>query len=222
MDDALYGATSQGGGSGGGTLFKLDPDGTGFSVLKNFVLPDVPNGGLIQGTDGALYGTSYGNFFNNYQGTVFKLNADGTGFTVIKGNFDALSGIYPTSALIQGVDGALYGTTTSGGSGGGGTVFKLKMDGSDFVVLKNFDTSTSGGILHAALMQGADGALYGTTVVGGNFGDGTLFKLNPDGTAFSVLKHFEYATSGQGPDGYGLTTGAPITGLGGMMQTPDG
>ena len=67
-------------------------------------------------------------------------------------------------------------------------MFKLNTDGTGFTVLKNFDYSTTGGYPYAGLMQGTDGALYGTAYQGGSSGYGTVFKLNPDGTGFTVAQ----------------------------------
>jgi uncharacterized repeat protein (TIGR03803 family) len=77
----------------------------------------------MQGTDGALYGTTFGGGSLGY-GTVFKLNTNGTGFTVLL-NFDGPTGANPVAGLMQGADGALYGTTVQGGSANVGTVFRL-------------------------------------------------------------------------------------------------
>ena len=116
------------------------------------------------------------------------MNMNGTGFSVLK-NFDSsTTGRNPDAGLIQGTDGALYGSTSQGGSSDFGTVFRLNPDGSGFSVLKgDFDVFTSGGYLHSKLIQGMDGALYGTATWGGSSGYGTVFKLNTDGSGFSVL-----------------------------------
>ena len=87
------------------------------------------------------------------------------------------SGAIPYAGLMQGADGALYGTASSGGSSGSGTVFKLNPDGTGFTVLLNFDNLTTGAYPPAGLMQGADGNLYGTTYQGGNANVGTVFRL---------------------------------------------
>ncbi len=245
-DGALYGTTQSGGTYGSGTLFKVNRDGTGFTVLKNFdyyTTGGNPNGRLIQGSDGALYGTArnggssgnnnyydpyyyYYHYYYNY-GTLFKINPDGTGFTVLK-TFDNYSystaGAYPKGGLTQGSDGALYGTTENGGSNGSGALFKLNPDGTGYTVLKNFDYYTTGGNPQGGLVQGSDGALYGTTFNGGsssgnnynyypyyyyNYASGTLFKVNTDGTGFTVLKNFDSQTTGSNPQG-------------GLVKGPDG
>ena len=202
---ALYGTTSAGGVSGYGTIFKLNPDGSGFTVLRSLQQPDGtnPSATLLEGADGALYGTAYRGGSAGY-GTVFKLNRDETGFTVLK-SFNRSDGANPYASLIQGNDGAIYGTTHAGGFNSIGTIFKLNPDGTGFTVLKNLDAYPS-----AALLQASDGALYGTTRNGGNWGDGSLFKINPDGSGFATLFHFLYRDpSGgypeapllEGPDG---------------------
>jgi uncharacterized repeat protein (TIGR03803 family) len=210
-DGVLYGTASMGGGGSYGTLFKLNPDGTGFSILKYFT--DDAGGGsllssLIQGPDGTLYGMAQTGGSNGY-GTVFKLNTDGTGFTVLKGDFDysAASGGFLSSGLLLGADGALYGTSQQGGSSGYGAVFKLNADGTGFAVLASFDYSTIGGFLYTGLMQGTDGALYGMAAFGGSGNAGTVFKVNPDGTGFSVVKNLDYSTTGAYPQGSKLIQG---------------
>jgi uncharacterized repeat protein (TIGR03803 family) len=225
-DGALYGTARVGGPNGAGTVYKLNTNGIGFTVLKHFDEPTTggfPRAGLIQGTDGALYGTAglggtYGDGLDGF-GTVYKLNPNGTGFTVLKHFDGSTNGSRPLAGLIQGTDGALYGTASRGGAANIGTVFKLNPDGTGFTVLKHFATPTTGGLPFAGLIQGTDGALYGTTVLGGtnglSFFGGTVFRLNPDGTDFTVLMHFGPFTTDcfllagliQGTDGalYGTT-----------------
>jgi uncharacterized repeat protein (TIGR03803 family) len=122
----LYGTASQGGSGFYGTVFKLNTDGSGFTVLQNldyYTTGAYPFGGLAQGTDGVLYGTCYTGGAGFY-GTVFSLNTDGSGLTVLE-DFDHATGAYPWAALTRGVDGNIYGTTLYGGGGGSGTVFRL-------------------------------------------------------------------------------------------------
>ena len=197
-DGALYGTAEHGGYGIAGTVFKLNPDGTGLTVLWNFTNPTdggSPTAGLIQGTDGALYGVAYRGGSSD-AGTVFKLNPDGTGFTVLKTLVPSATGANPFGSLIQGTDGALYGTASYGGSSNAGTLFKLNTDGTGFTVLKYFDNGADGGYPYTRLIQGTDGALYGTASQGGTSGAGTVFKMNTDGTGFAVLQNFDYSTTG--------------------------
>src|SRR5438034_8294025 len=115
--------------------------------------------------------------------TVFRLNKDGSGYTVLRGNIDGE--FYHSAVLLEGSDGALYGTTQVGGNGfefpaGPGTVFKLNKDGSGYMVLRVFTGKDGDGAKpEAHLIEGSDGALYGTT-------SATVFKLNKDGNGYSV------------------------------------
>ena len=231
-DGKLYGTASQGGTvtALGGTVFKLNTDGTdytvnGFTVLQNLVQTNtgsLPYTGLIQGTDGALYGTASTGGANNGSGTVFKLNTNGTGFTVLWSLTNATTGGTPRGGLIQGTDGALYGTASTGGTRTNGTVFKLNTNGTGFTVLWNLTNATTGGSPRGGLIQGTNGALYGTASTGGTGGSGTVFTLNTDGTGFTVLKNLAGAAAGaspqaglmQGTDGalYGTAVGAGTNG----------
>lgn len=184
-DGALYGTCQNGGTGGGGTVFRLQPDGTGFTVIKAFASDGKegvgPRGALV--VDGwALYGTTQGGGTNGGYGTVFKLNIDGTGYAVLK-HFANTNGAYPWDGLVLSGS-TLYGTTLRGP--GYGTVFKVNTNGSGFAILWTF-TGNDGVEPMARLVLGGN-TLYGTTSKGGQYWDaGTVFKVNTDGTGFSVL-----------------------------------
>jgi uncharacterized repeat protein (TIGR03803 family) len=194
-DGMLYGTTVTGNNSTDhDTIFKINTDGTGFTVLRNFDSPTTGGncwGGLLLGSHGMLYGTTFTGGTGG-TGTVFKVNEDGTNFTVLK-NFDAATTGGRSYARLVEVDKVLYGTTYVGGNGDAGTVFKLNKDGSDFAVLKHFDTATTGGHPVAGLILGPDGALYGMAYHGGSFSYGTIFRVETGGT-FTVLKHLDQST----------------------------
>jgi uncharacterized repeat protein (TIGR03803 family) len=112
-------------------------------------------------------------------GTVFTLNTSGGSYGVLH-HFSAAAGEgqNPVPNLIEGCDGALYGTTYSGG-GGGGTVFKLNKNGSDYAVVYSFPGATSDGWgPYGPLLMASDNAIYGTTRFGGTNNLGTIFKLS--------------------------------------------
>src|SRR6266568_1083211 len=192
----LYGTSYQGGSNNVGTVFELNKDGTSYSTLHSFSSTEWdgrnPQGGLMEASDGALYGTTASGGKSS-AGTVFKLNQDGSGYGTML-NFSAPSGVgqYPADPLLEGSDGALYGTTIYGGNANAGTVFKLNKDGSGYDLLHDFGISHSGDGLNpvGGLVEGSDGALYGTTYQGGGFGPGTVFKLNKDGSDYSILRRF--------------------------------
>lgn len=211
---ALYGTTSSGGPYSHGTVFRLNVDGSGYTVLKHFGLTYAdgydPRAGLVV-SGNTLYGSASGGG-NNGLGTVFKVNSDGSGFTVLK-LFDAFSGSGSSPSGDLALSGsALYGTTSSGGTnGGGGTVFKMDLDGTGFTVLKHFMRvrGESEGPRAGLVLSG--NTLYGTTAYGGSAGLGTVFKVNVDGTASTVLKHFTYS-DGATPRGGMALSGSTLYG----------
>jgi uncharacterized repeat protein (TIGR03803 family) len=205
-DGALYGTTSRGGDVGGtnslAAVFRLNTDGNGYAVLHLFTnINDGDNpAALIQGSDMALYGvTRQGG--SGYVGTIFRFSQEGGEFSVLH-SFEGSDGAWPHSALLEATDGSLYGVTIAGGTNDGGTVFTLQKNGSGFRVLHHF-TRTSDAVSqgpNAALVQGSDGALYGTTLYGGSNWWGTAFKLNEDGSGYTVLYNFgSIPGDGSGP-----------------------
>lgn len=122
----LYGTTSSGGAHiGGGTVFKLAPDGTE-TVLWSFDFSDgdSPEGGLHMDSAGALYGTTDG--FTAGGGTVFKLSQSGGIWSeTVLHSFAGSDGANPMAGVIEDSAGNLYGTTSAGGAYGFGTAFEI-------------------------------------------------------------------------------------------------
>jgi uncharacterized repeat protein (TIGR03803 family) len=200
----LCGTTASGGSNNMGTVFAVNLDGSGYTVLHDFAGltngadGSAPYAGLCQGPDGALYGTTQNGGSNNI-GTVFKINPDGNGYEVLhhfSGGPD--DGYVPMGNLAQGNDGLLYGTTFYGGSTGYGTIFKLSTNGSNYTVLRSFIGADDGSRLAAGLVTASNNVLYGTARSGGSGGGGTVFKLNPDGSGFAVLHSFSSNPSDDG------------------------
>src|SRR5206468_2091473 len=115
-------AVSGEGSAYGGVVFKMQPDGGGFTALKlftNYLEGSSPVAGVtVSGS--VLYGTAYSGGSSG-KGTVFRLNKDGTGFTVLK-NFTGSDGANPDFAGLIISGSILYGATYSGGVSGYGTV----------------------------------------------------------------------------------------------------
>ena len=84
-----------------------------------------PYAGLLQASDGALYGTTSDGVSGN-NGTVFKILPDGSDFAILRNFSGGPDGYGPRAGLIQANDGALYGTNSSGGVNFGGTVFNYR------------------------------------------------------------------------------------------------
>src|ERR1700722_4624603 len=132
-----------------------------------------PQGNLIQGVNGNLYGTSYGNAASNEYGTVFQVTTNGTvsNLYTFCTKANCADGSYPAAGLFLANDQNFYGTTTSGGAYGFGTVFKLTPSGT-LTPLYSFcqqSACADGATSSASLVQGTDGLLYGTTAYGGAY-----------------------------------------------------
>src|SRR2546425_843462 len=100
------------------------------------------------------------------------------------------AGQRPYVGVVQGSDGAFYGTTLQGGSENMGTAFRVDRNGEGYTVLHQFSVNGGDGQSPMALAQGMDGALYGTTSIGGSNRIGTVFKMNKDGSGYTVLHQF--------------------------------
>ncbi len=211
-DGTLYGAASQGGPGGSGTIFKLNPDGSSFALLHSFE----PKGegrrnadgasprGLAVGPDHFLYGTaSFGG--KEGHGVIFRITQTGADYTMLhvfgsvspKGDLNNVNagGALPSAAVIIDKEETLYGTTNIGGAQGYGIVYRMNADGKNFVVLHNFgrkgsDFKNNGAFPGGTLTLGPNNVLYGATRQGGAFDGGTVFKVNVAGTNFTVLHSF--------------------------------
>ncbi len=200
-DGNLYGTTPSGGANNSqGTVFKITPGGalkTLFSFAQDasgkFSSGTDPEAGLIQASDGNLYGTTSGSGAH-LDGTVFKITPGGTLTTLY--NFCSLAGCadgsQPADALTQGSDGNFYGTTTHGGTNtenNDGMVFKIT-PGGVLTTLYSFCSRSDcadGLSPTAGLIQASDGNFYGTSAGGGP--GGSIFKITPGGT-FTTLYSF--------------------------------
>jgi uncharacterized repeat protein (TIGR03803 family) len=239
-DGNFYGTTQGGGGSAGaGTIFKITPAGTlttlhTFCVVLGFDCPDgaTPLAGLVQGSDGNFYGTTYGGgcvtysryncLFGGY-GTVFKITPAGvlTTLYIFCSASGCTDGIYPFAGLVQGSDGNFYGTASAGGGTNYGTVFKITAAGKLTTVYSfcSETNCTDGRYPLAGVVQGTDGNFYGTTALGGNNNGGTVFKVTAAGTLTTLYSfcsetncadgYYPVAGVVQGTDGnfYGTTQG---------------
>jgi uncharacterized repeat protein (TIGR03803 family) len=180
----LYGTTFAGGAYGNGTVFKVDTTGSE-TVLYSFGnSPDGanPDAGVVLDGQGNLYGTTFaGGAYGN--GTVFKVDTTGSE-TVLHSFGNSPDGANPDAGVVLDGQGNLYGTTEVGGSGFGGTAFKVDTSGNE-IVLYSFCSQAhcyDGLYPRAGVVLDAQGNLYGTTSVGGDSGYksgyGTVYKID--------------------------------------------
>lgn len=208
-DGNFYGTTAFGGANNGGTVFKITAGGT-LTTLYGFsggADGGQPSAGLMQASDGNLYGTAANGGANGF-GTIFKITPGGT-LTTLYSFGPYPDGWSPRAGLMQASDGNFYVTTYYEGTNHGGTVFEITPGGT-MTTLYSFCPRIDcldGIYPYAGLVQGSDGNFYGTTNYGGADNDGTVFRISPGGT-LTTLHSFDDA------DGY-----SPYAGL---IQASDG
>jgi uncharacterized repeat protein (TIGR03803 family) len=243
-DGNFYGTTEDGGTKNEGTVFRISPGGN-LTTLWVFDLDLIPadgdydgfqpKAGLVQGSDGYLYGTTSGGGTNDGGGTVFQISTGGS--LAVLHSFSRGSGSDPNDAedsqagLVQGNDGYFYGTTTAGGIYAGGAIFRIDATGSSYGVLYSFTNQPAQAMPRAGLVQGRDGNFYGITTFGGTNGNGTVFQYDTNGN-LAILHTFDYngvnnfdgytpqAGLVQGSDGnlYGTTYYGGTNGLGTVFR----
>jgi uncharacterized repeat protein (TIGR03803 family) len=223
-DGNFYGTCASGGSFGYGTIFKIAPNGT-FTLLYDFPgtaattttnsNPTVGESpvGLVEGTDGNLYGIASLGISSNIDGDTgpglfFKIKTGGD-FTPVH-IFSLYSvvqatgvdeGLYPTS-IVQGQGGNFYVTMTNGQNAGPGAIDRVTPDGTVTVVFNFAADGSQGNAPMGPLAQGSDGSLYGVTASGLPTPDwtGYAFKLTPGGS-LQILHHFTARADGGLPTG---------------------
>lgn len=210
--NTLYGTTGVAGPAGRGTIYAINTDGGGFTNMHTFsgsADGASTTAGLVLSGD-TLYGASQGGGSNGF-GMLFALKTDGSGYTNLYSFPTENSGInseggQPVAGMI--VSGTnLFGTTWSGGTGGGGVVFRINTDGTGFTNLHSFTALVSGtnsdGATPFSRLTLSGNTLFGTAVYGGTGGNGTLFSLNTDGTGFTNFHSFTARINNTNSDGAG-------------------
>ena len=205
-DANLYGTTCCGGTSRYGVVFKITTGGaltTLYSFCSKTGCSDgsVPQGALLEGNNGNLYGTTSVGGANG-SGTVFKVSPAGTLTTLYTfcSQTGCPDGANPYTGLVQATDGNFYGTTCLGGAKNGGTVFKITPGGT-LTTLYSFCSQTGctdGSYPYSGLIQATDGSFYGTTEYNGASGHGTVFKITAAGKLTTL--HSFNGTDGANPD----------------------
>src|SRR5580692_3902993 len=204
-----------GNGNGSGTVFKITPSGI-LTTLYSFGSQGgdgaSPVAGLVQATNGALYGTTGHGGSNGDYGTIFKITPDGKLTTLYSfcSQAKCAAGTQPAAGLIQATNGDLYGTTAAGGANGDyGTVFKIT-PGGKLTTLHSFCSQgappncTDGWAPDAGLIQATDGDFYGTTYSGGGADNGgTIFKITASGRLTTLYGFCSQSECTDGANPYG-------------------
>ena len=176
---------------------------------RNGTSPEAPP---IQGTDGNFYGTTSrgGLPVNAAEGTVFMMSPAWQVTTLYSFSLDGPTGALPLASLTEGSDGNFYGSTSTAGPGGGGTIFSITPAGALTTLCRfGFSGDANGAGPESALVQGADGNFYGTTYAGGLHNIGTVFKVLPGGGCSTLYQ-------------FGITNADGARPYGGLAKGPDG
>ena len=198
----LYGVAEEGGAYGGGTIYKVLPDGSGFETLVHFsgeggpARGKAPQGVLVEWVDGDsnqyFYGLTRDGGLHGH-GTAFRVSPDGTFETLQDFDPDSTHPVSrPEGTLCLSSNGNFYGTCSEGGNSDEGTFFQMTPDGTVSVLylFNSSDPLNSGAFPRAGVVEGnTTGTFYGTTSTGGNSGEGTIFKIDSFG-AITTLVHF--------------------------------
>ncbi len=226
----LFGTTVRGGGFGNGEVFEIVRGTSAITVLASFNVANGVNpiGGVILDAGGNLFGTAQLGGSGG-EGTVFEI-ANGSGTITSLASFNGANGRMPSAGLAIDGGGNLYGTTLFGGPFDEGTVFEFSRGGSALTTLASFD-STSNGEDPTDLTIDAGGNLFGTTELGGDFNDGTVFEILHGSTTITTLASFNGA-NGVNPaaglvldrsgDLFGTTSGGGDLGVGTVFEIVHG
>lgn len=214
MNDSIFygltyrGGQNQGNGGEGGVLFKFNLLTKKYTSLYDFtaypVIASNPQGDLLNVNDGWLYGTAGGpnggGWGSDGKGILFRYSpALDSMEKLIDFNDDTVAGKYPNGILTQAANGWIYGTTKGGGTlqGGGGEIFAFDPATHQSKLVHKFADPANGYSPYGGMTAASDGWLYGTTVSGGQFYYGSVFKLNPETDSVVTLKFMneqEYLT----------------------------
>ena len=196
---------------------RIESNGGSFTNLHTFAggVSDGsrPLGGTLTLSGGTLYGTTVHGGTGSTIGTAndgvgFAINTDGRGYTnLVNFTGGTTNGANPYGSLTL-VGTTLYGTTRIGGSANLGTIFSVNNDGTGFQTLFNFTGGATNGANPNGALTFAGSCLVGTTKAGGSANDGTVFKINLDGSNFRILHNFT-GTDGINQDGDLITQQKP-------------
>jgi uncharacterized repeat protein (TIGR03803 family) len=223
VQNELYGVAQSGGtDTYNGAIYKIDPSSGTETLVHSFAAGtdgDAPSGALIYAKNGIYGTTQMGGSAND--GTIFRVNP-ATGKTHVIYSFQGGNdGQYPCAGLLAQA-GIFYGTTLSGGPADAGTVFKINPVTRSETVIYSFQGGSDGANPASSLIA-VHGSLYGTTTGGGTSGFGTLFSIDLQSGAETILHNFTGGQDGAIPNAgliyaggelYGTTESGGAVGLG--------
>lgn len=203
VGNTIFGSTYSGGPLGWGSIYKMNLDGTGFTVLHDF-LGGSTEGAAARGrliiSGNTIYGvTNQGG--SGFDGVLFSIDTLGNNYTILH-HFDSF--LNDPGQPYEGVilyDNKLFGMGSLGGSVGFGGIYYFDLDDNSFHVIHSFSGPPSDGSTPNGRLLLIGNTLFGMTLNGGanggNPGNGIIFKIDTSGANFTVIHDF----AGQPNDG---------------------
>jgi uncharacterized repeat protein (TIGR03803 family) len=208
-------------GTGIGDMFRLNPATNEVTTIAQYGV----NEGLIQGSNGLLYGAdAFGGI--NGDGLIFSVDPVSSQGLDLH-SFTEIDGKRPYGRLCQADNGKLYGMTYDGGANSNGVLYEFDPGNGQFEKLLDFDGANGNSPWSCLIRIGPD-ELLGSTTLGGAFGQGALFSLVPSTGTYTLKHSFSSFVDGsllfggiiQASDGmvYGMTTSGGSSGAGSIYQ----
>jgi len=224
-DGNLYGTTIGNFFTNFGIVFKVTPQGSLSPVYSFTGGTDgaTPFAGVVEGSDGNFYGSTYGNLLTGTDGTIYQVTPAGADTTLYSftGGSD---GANPTAPFVQDPGGQFYGVSTNAGANGAGDIFTFTSSLNSFSVVEPFSKFNGYGP-NSPLVLGTDGNYYGLATSGGSNNFGAVYQLTPSNT-INVIYSFLGTGDGASPIG-NLVEGSDgnfygVTGATGVITAAQG
>ncbi len=206
----LFGTTELGGAFSDGTVFEVAAGSHAITTLASFNGANgfEPFGSLVEDGSGNLFGAATdGGAYGD--GDVFEVAAGSNAITTLA-SFNGANGQWPQGGLIMDGSGNLFGTTYTGGANSDGTVFEVSAVNHAITTLASFNGANGKSPL-CRLVEDGSGDLFGDAILGGAYGDGTLFEVAAGSGAITALISFNGA-NGQSPEGDLVDVGGNLYG----------
>ncbi len=223
----FWGVNSSGGANAWGTIYKMDFDGSNYTVMHNFdfTYGGTPMGNLVKASDGNLYGTCFdGGSWASC--TIYRIDPTSGVFTHLW-DFDIATGDFPMGGMVD-YNNKVYGCSWSGGTGGAGVIYYWDYVLNSYGTVHDFNGTDGSSLIGEPLLVGTK--LYGTASGGGSFAAGTLFEFDIPTSSFGTLHEFN-GTEGSAPEGgliladdgklYGMTKQGGTADDGGVLYSYD-
>ena len=215
LGSKLYGTTNSGGTSGGGAIYSINSDGSGYNLAASMGAGS--NSGVfpkaaLTAVGSKLFGTTGQGGGPSSVGTIYSFDPSTNSITYLH-SFLSNDGAFPDSDLtLNGT--TLYGTASSGGAFNRGTIFSYDTATTAFNVLYSFGGIPNDGQTPDAGLTLVGSTLYGTTDAGGSLATGgTIFSINTDGSGYQIVHNFAGAfTDGGSPQADLLLVGSTVYG----------